>query len=81
MTRCPHSVHCLPCSDDEDVTCAVCDRSFPTPVHLEAHMVKHRHWLCSTCDTLFNSVVQLEYHKVRSTNIHSSISLIFLALN
>ena len=60
------SALCLPCSDDEDVTCAVCDRSFPTPVHLEAHMVKHRHWLCSTCDTLFNSVVQLEYHKVRT---------------
>ena len=24
--------------DDEDVTCSVCDRSFPTPVHLQAHM-------------------------------------------
>lgn len=49
--------------DDEDVTCNVCDRSFPTPVHLDAHMVKYRHWLCNTCDKLFNSVMQLEYHK------------------
>jgi len=49
--------------DDEDVTCNVCDRSFPTPVHLDAHMVKYRHWLCGTCDKLFNSVIQLEYHK------------------
>lgn len=49
--------------DDEDVTCNVCDRSFPTPVHLDAHMVKYRHWLCNNCDKLFNSLIQLEYHK------------------
>ena len=51
--------------DDEDVTCSVCDRSFPTPVHLESHMIKHRHWLCSHCEQLFNSSCELEYHKVR----------------
>ena len=51
--------------DDEDVTCNVCDRSFPTPVHLQAHMIKHRHWLCSHCEELFNSSCELEYHKVR----------------
>ena len=50
--------------DDEDVTCNVCDRSFPTPVHLQAHMIKHRHWLCSQCEQLFNSSCELEYHKV-----------------
>ena len=50
--------------DDEDVTCTVCDRSFPTPVHLESHMIKHRHWLCSHCEQLFNSSCELEYHKV-----------------
>ena len=51
--------------DDEDVTCPVCDRSFPTPVHLQSHMIKHRHWLCSHCEQLFNSSCELEYHKVR----------------
>ena len=51
--------------DDEDLTCSVCDRSFPTPVHLQAHMIKHRHWLCSHCEQLFNSSCELEYHKVR----------------
>ena len=50
--------------DDEDVTCNVCDRSFPTPVHLQSHMIKHRHWLCSHCEQLFNSSCELEYHKV-----------------
>lgn len=63
--------------DDEDVTCNVCDRSFPTPVHLDAHMVKYRHWLCNTCDKLFNSIIQLEYHKVcrRLNNLFSGLYL------
>ena len=57
--------------DDEDVTCNVCDRSFATPVHLESHMIKHRHWLCSHCEELFNSSCELEYHKVGPTSARS----------
>ena len=55
--------------DDEDVTCNVCDRSFPTPVHLESHMIKHRHWLCTYCEQLFNSSCELDYHKARANLI------------
>ena len=41
----------------------MCDRSFPTPLHLEKHRIKRRHWLCNCCDKMFNSVMQLEHHK------------------
>lgn len=48
---------------DEELTCNVCDRSFPTPWDLESHMIKRRHWGCTICETLFNSVMELEHHK------------------
>merc|ERR1712059_202136 len=48
---------------DEEVTCNVCDRAFPTPWDLENHMIKRRHWGCTICERLFNSVMELEYHK------------------
>ena len=64
--------------DDEDVTCNVCDRSFATPVHLESHMIKHRHWLCSLCDKLFNSSCELEYHKAGSTPAWISLMRIII---
>ena len=30
--------------EDEDVTCNVCDRSFPLPKDLRKHKIKKRHW-------------------------------------
>ena len=41
---------------DEDLTCNVCDRAFPTPLHLEQHMVKKRHWLCNCCEAGLGSL-------------------------
>ena len=32
------------CTDDEELTCNVCDRAFSTPRQLQYHQHKKRHW-------------------------------------
>ncbi|KAB7499564.1 hypothetical protein Anas_02775 [Armadillidium nasatum] len=50
-------------ADDEDLTCNVCDRSYPTMQQLVSHQMRRRHYGCSICEDIFPTYMALEYHK------------------